>query len=48
MCACSSATVERKFSAAGQLFTQRRPSLEPSTTNDILFLRLIENSKRLI
>ncbi len=45
---CSSAAVEREFSAAGQVVTQRRSNLEPSTINDILFLRSIENSKRLI
>ncbi|CAF3622568.1 unnamed protein product [Rotaria socialis] len=45
---CSSAAVEREFSAAGQLVTQRRSNIEPSTINDILFLRSIENSKRLI
>ena len=43
---CSSAAVEREFSAAGQVITQRRSSLEPSTINDILFLRSIENNKR--
>lgn len=43
---CSSAAVEREFSAAGQVVTQRRSSLEPSTINDILFLRSMENNKR--
>ncbi|CAF4764102.1 unnamed protein product [Rotaria sp. Silwood2] len=43
---CSSAAVERAFSAAGQVVTQRRSSLEPTTINDILFLRSVENNKR--
>ncbi|CAF4236834.1 unnamed protein product, partial [Rotaria sordida] len=43
---CSSAAVEREFSAAGQLVTQRRSALEPTTINDILFLRSIENNKK--
>jgi hypothetical protein len=42
---CSSAAVESEFSAAGQIITQRRSSLEPSTVNDILLLRSIENNK---
>ena len=42
---CSSAAVEREFSAAGQVITQRRANLEPTTVNDILFLRSIENNK---
>ncbi|CAF3823629.1 unnamed protein product [Rotaria sp. Silwood1] len=45
---CSSAAVERGFSAAGQIVTQRRSNLEPSTINDIIFLRSIENIKRQI
>lgn len=36
---CSSASVERQFSAAGQIINQRRSSLNPSTVNNILFLR---------
>jgi hypothetical protein len=43
---CSSAAVEREFSAAGQLVTQRRSSLDPSTINDIIFLRSMENNKK--
>lgn len=45
---CSSAAVEREFSAAGQVITQRRSNLEPTTVNDILFLRSIENNKRIM
>jgi hypothetical protein len=44
---CSSAAVERQFSAAGQIVTQRRSNLDPSTVNDIIFLRSIENNNRL-
>jgi len=36
---CSSASVERQFSATGQIITQRRANLDPSTVNDIIFLR---------
>ncbi|CAF4456427.1 unnamed protein product [Rotaria sp. Silwood2] len=43
---CTSAAVEREFSAAGQIVTQRRCNLEPTTVNDILFLRSVENSKK--
>ncbi|CAF2045445.1 unnamed protein product [Rotaria magnacalcarata] len=43
---CSSAAVERQFSAAGQIVTQRRSNLDPSTVNNLIFLRSIENSKR--
>lgn len=43
---CSSAAVEREFSAAGQIVTQRRSSLEPGTINDIIFLRSVENDKK--
>ncbi len=42
---CSSAAVEREFSAAGQIVSQRRSTLEPSTVNNILFLRSIENNR---
>jgi hypothetical protein len=42
---CSSAAVERQFSAAGQIITQRRSTLDPSTINDILFLRSIEGNQ---
>ena len=42
---CSSAAVEREFSAAGQIVNQRRSNLDPSTVNNILFLRSIENNK---
>lgn len=41
---CSSAAVERQFSAAGQIITQRRSNLDPSTVNNILFLRSTENN----
>ncbi|CAF4280262.1 unnamed protein product [Rotaria magnacalcarata] len=40
---CSSSAVERQFSAAGQIITQRRANLDPATVNDIIFLRSIEN-----
>ena len=40
----SSTAVERQFSAAGQIVMPRRFSLNPSTVNDILFLRSIENN----
>ncbi|CAF3570727.1 unnamed protein product [Rotaria socialis] len=43
---CSSAAVERQFSAAGQIVTQRRSNIDPSTVNNLIFLRSIENSKR--
>ena len=42
---CSFAAVERESSAAGQVVTQSRPSLEPSTVNDILLLQSMENNK---
>jgi len=41
---CSSAPLEREFSAAGQLVIQRRSNLAPTTVNDILFLRSMENN----
>ncbi len=44
---CSSAAVERQFSSAGQIVTQRRSNLDPSTVNNILFLRSIENNNDL-
>ena len=44
---CSSAAVERQFSAAGQIVTQRRSNLDPSTMNNILFLRSIEKNNDL-
>jgi len=43
---CSSAAVERTFSAAGQVVNQRRSNLDPTSLNDILFLRSIENNKK--
>ncbi len=39
---CSSSAVERQFSAAGQVLTQRRTNLDPSTVNDIIFLRSVD------
>ncbi|CAF3536064.1 unnamed protein product [Rotaria sp. Silwood1] len=42
---CSSASVERQFSAAGQIITQRRSNLDPSTVNNLIFLRSFENNK---
>ena len=45
---CSLATVERQFSAAGQLMTQRRSSLDPSTVNNIIFLRAMEKNSSVI
>ena len=42
---CSSAAVEREFSAAGQIVNQRRANLDPTIVNGILFLRSIENNK---
>jgi hypothetical protein len=39
---CSSSAVERQFSAAGQIISQRRSNLDPSTVNDIIFLRSAE------
>ena len=45
---CSSAALERQFSATGQIVTQRRSNLDPSTANNLIFLRSIENNKRLI
>jgi hypothetical protein len=39
----TSAAVERSFSAAGLTITERRSSLDPSTVNDILLVRSIQN-----
>lgn len=39
---CSSAAVERQFSATGQIITQRRSNLDPSTVNDIVFIRSMD------
>ena len=44
---CNSAAVEREFAAAGQVVNQRRIDLDPSSLNDILFLRSIEKSKKI-
>ncbi|CAF1451124.1 unnamed protein product [Adineta ricciae] len=41
----NSAAVEREFSAAGQIVSQRRSTIDPSTVNNILFLRSIENNR---
>lgn len=35
----SSASVERSFSAAGQVVSERRSNISPDLVNDILFLR---------
>jgi hypothetical protein len=43
---CSSAAVERQFSAAGQIVNQRRCNLDPTTVNDIIFLRSVEKRNR--
>ena len=43
---CTSAAVEREFSVAGQIVNQRRSNLDPTTVNNILFLRSIENNKQ--
>jgi hypothetical protein len=37
--------VEREFSAAGQVVNQRISNLDPTTVNNILFPRSIENNK---
>ncbi|CAF4530613.1 unnamed protein product [Rotaria sp. Silwood2] len=39
----TSAAVERSFSAAGLVVTERRSSLDPQTLHDILFVRSIQN-----
>jgi hypothetical protein len=44
---CSFAVVERQFSAAGQIVTQRRSNLDPSAVNNLIFFRSIQNNKRL-
>ena len=45
---CSAALVERQFSAAGQIITPRGANLDPSTVNNLIFLRSFENNKQLI
>ncbi|CAF1099236.1 unnamed protein product [Didymodactylos carnosus] len=35
---CSSAAVERQFSAAGQIITQRRSNLDPAAVNNVILL----------
>jgi hypothetical protein len=39
---CSSAAVERQFSAAGMIINQRRANMDPSTLNNVIFLRSVE------
>ena len=39
----TSASVERSFSAAGLIITERRSSLDPSTVNDVLLVRSMQN-----
>lgn len=38
----TSASVERSFSAAGLVVTERRASIDPSTANDILLVRPVQ------
>jgi hypothetical protein len=40
----TSAGVERSFSAAGLVLTERHCSLDPNTVNDVLFVRSIQAS----
>lgn len=41
----TSASVERSFSAAGQVVSERRSNISPDVVNDIVFLRSIEKNK---
>ena len=45
---CSSAAVERQFSAAGQPITQRRSCLDPSTMNKIFFCDQLQKTRIII
>jgi hypothetical protein len=42
---CSSAAVERQFSAAGIIISQRRANMDPSTLNNVIFLRSVEKHR---
>ena len=44
---CSSAAVEREFSTVDLIVNQSRYNLDPTTVNNILFLRSIENGKKI-
>jgi hypothetical protein len=41
----TSANVERSFSAAGQVISERRSSISPDLVDDILFLRSAKKMK---
>ena len=44
---CSSAAVEREFSTVDLIVNQSRYNLDPTTVNNILFLRSTENGKKI-